>query len=453
MYKFEQVIQNLERNLEKHTLNDGDKLPSIRELAIQYGVNKSTIIRALHDLEERHLIYSVAKSGYYVVRARNQADFKKQEIIDFVSAAPDPGVFPYLDFQHCINKAIDTYKNDLFIYGTSQGLPSLLALMQRHLANYQVFTQLSNIFIVSGVQQALSILCTMPFPNRKRMILIEQPCYHLLVEHLQTHQLPVMGIRRTEQGIDMDELERIFRTEDIKFFYTIPRFHNPLGSSYRTEERKRIAALARKYDVYIVEDDYLADLEHNPKSDPLYAYDQSGHVIYLKSYSKIIFPGLRIGVAVIPDALIQTFNRYKRTQDIDSSMLSQGALEIYLKSGMFEHHREKIRTSYARRSQLMQEVLRDISLQQHEHFAIPSASSHLTVHTHLELHDRLPVQRLISDAQKKSIHLESIDKHYLASFPASNLLKINVTNVPEDRIELGLRQLIEIVSTIQFNKG
>ena len=453
MYKFEQVIQNLERNLEKHTLNDGDKLPSIRELAIQYGVNKSTIIRALHDLEERHLIYSVAKSGYYVVRGRNQADFKKQEIIDFVSAAPDPGVFPYLDFQHCINKAIDTYKNDLFIYGTSQGLPSLLALMQRHLANYQVFTQLSNIFIVSGVQQALSILCTMPFSNQKRMILIEQPCYHLLVEHLQTHQLPVMGIRRTEQGIDMDELERIFRTKSIKFFYTIPRFHNPLGSSYRTEEKKRIAALARKYDVYIVEDDYLADLEHNPKSDPLYAYDQSGHVIYLKSYSKIIFPGLRIGVAVIPDALIQTFNRYKRTQDIDSSMLSQGALEIYLKSGMFEHHREKIRISYARRSQLMQAVLRDISLQQHEHFAIPSASSHLTVHTHLELHGRLPVQRLILDAQKKSIHLESIDKHYLASFPASNLLKINVTNVPEDRIELGLRQLIEIVSTIQFNKG
>lgn len=453
MYKFEQVIQNLERNLEKHTLNDGDKLPSIRELAIQYGVNKSTIIRALHDLEERHLIYSVAKSGYYVVRGRNQADDLKQGLIDFVSASPDPGVFPYLDFQHCINKAIDTYKNDLFIYGTSQGLPSLLALMQRHLANYQVFTQLSNIFIVSGVQQALSILCTMPFPNQKRMILIEQPCYHLLVEHLQTHQLPVMGIRRTEQGIDMDELERIFRTEDIKFFYTIPRFHNPLGSSYRTEERKRIAALARKYDAYIVEDDYLADLEHNPKSDPLYAYDQSGHVIYLKSYSKIIFPGLRIGVAVIPDALIQTFNRYKRTQDIDSSMLSQGALEIYLKSGMFEHHREKIRTSYARRSQIMQAVLREISLQQHEHFAIPSASSHLTVHTHLELHDRLPVQRLISDAQKKSIHLESIDKHYLASFPASNLLKINVTNVPEDRIELGLRQLLEIVSTIQFNKG
>ncbi|EPY06589.1 hypothetical protein PAALTS15_15616, partial [Paenibacillus alvei TS-15] len=128
MYKFEQIIQNLEYNLEKHILKDGDKLPSIRELAVQFGVNKSTIIRALHDLEERHLIYSVAKSGYYVVQGRNQSDYKKQEIIDFVSAAPDPGVFPYLDFQHCINKAIDTYKNDLFIYGTSQGLPSLLAL-------------------------------------------------------------------------------------------------------------------------------------------------------------------------------------------------------------------------------------------------------------------------------------------------------------------------------------
>ncbi|TKI89489.1 PLP-dependent aminotransferase family protein, partial [Bacillus cereus] len=68
-------------------------------------------------LEKRHIIYSVPQSGYYVVK-KSGSTIENNEIIDFASSAPDPDVFPYLDFQHCINKAIDTYKNDLFVYGT-----------------------------------------------------------------------------------------------------------------------------------------------------------------------------------------------------------------------------------------------------------------------------------------------------------------------------------------------
>lgn len=77
------------------------------------------------------------------------------------------------------------------------------------------------------------------------------------------------------------------------------------------------------------------------KEDPIYAYDDASHVIYLKSFSKIIFPGLRVGVAVLPEVLCDSFNRFKRLMDIDSSMLSQAALELYLKSGMFERHRKR----------------------------------------------------------------------------------------------------------------
>ncbi len=75
------------------------------------------------------------------------------------------------------------------------------------------------------------------------------------------------------------ELERLLKKENIKFFYTMPRFHNPLGTSYSQKEKLEIIRLAKKYDVFIVEDDYLADFEQDSKADPIYSYDDFTHVI------------------------------------------------------------------------------------------------------------------------------------------------------------------------------
>ncbi|MGE8205386.1 PLP-dependent aminotransferase family protein [Heyndrickxia sp. NPDC080065] len=452
MYKFLLIVKDLEELIDNHTLKEGDRLPSIRVLANQYKVNKSTVIRALNDLERRHIVYSVDKSGYYVVKSTMIPNHEEQGVIDFATTSPDSDIFPYLDFQHCVNKAIDTYKQDLFIYGTPQGLPSLLNIMQKQLTNYQVFTKVRNIFVVSGIQQALSILAALTFPNGKSKILIEQPSYHLFIEYLMTYRVPVMGIKRTSRGIDFEELEEIFKTEDIKFFYTMPRFHNPLGSSYSTEEKKRIVALAHKYDVYIVEDDYLADMEQDTKADPLFAYDDKSHVIYLKSYSKVIFPGLRIGIAVIPDMLLSVFTQYKRIQDIDSSMLSQGALEIYLKSSMFDKHKQKIKSFYDKRSQLLHAALVQQFIQSGDLFTF-DAPEKFSLHTYIKLNDRLPANEVITRLKRKSIWIEPIDKHYLPSFPKDNLLKLNVSHVRMDDIENGVSVLINEIRQVANNRS
>lgn len=110
----------------------------------------------------------------------------------------------------------------------------------------------------------------------------------------------------------------------------MPRLHNPLGTSYTRREKEKIIELADKYDVYIVEEDYLADFEQNSKVDPIFSYDTNQRVIYLKSYSKIMFPGLRIGIAVLPEKTTEEFGKYKKLADIDSPMISQAALEIYI---------------------------------------------------------------------------------------------------------------------------
>lgn len=442
-------MNKLESLIEERSFQEGDKLPSIRTLAGEFRVSKSTVIRALSELEKRHMIYSVPKSGYYVVKKTNKLLNRERSVIDFAASAPDPDVFPYLDFQHCINKAIDTYKNDLFIYGTPKGLPSLIEVVQKELANAQVFTKQDNIFITSGVQQALSLLASIPFPDQKRKILIEQPTYHLLLKYLEVHRLPVTGIERTAQGIDLQRLELLFRTEDIKFFYTMPRFHNPLGSSYTEKEKKSIVRLAEKYGVFIVEDDFLGDLEGNQKADPLFSYDVSSRVIYLKNFSKIIFPGLRVGVAVLPDSLTEAFNQYKRLTDIDSSMLSQAALEIYLKSGMFERHKQKIRASYEKRSRLLHGLLSELAGSAGElvDFHLPDQPC---VHTHLVLDRKLPASRIIKNMRKRGVLLEPVDAHYLAGFQKRNLLKINTTNVKEEDIPRGIELLKQTICTSRY---
>ncbi|GLV66473.1 GntR family transcriptional regulator [Bacillus mycoides] len=455
MYKYLHVLNDLESMIQNGKIKEGKKLPSIRALVTQYECNKATIIRALHELEKRHIIYSVPQSGYYVVK-KSGSYIENNEIIDFASSAPDPDVFPYLDFQHCINKAIDTYKNDLFIYGTPKGLPSLISVVQKQLANYQVFTKEDNIFITSGVQQALAILTSIPFPNENETILIEQPSYHLYIEYVEINKIPVIGIKRTHEGIDLNELEKIFRTEKIKFFYTIPRFHHPLGTSYSKKEREKIIQLARKYNVFIVEDDYLADLETDSKADPFYSQDNCNHVIYLKSYSKIIFPGLRVGVAVIPPSIANDFHKYKKILDIDSPMISQAALEIYIKSGMFERHKSKIKYSYYNRSIKLAEILEKTQNENPSLFTYNKQNT-LGIHTCLEMQKNIVTEILIKKLSENQISIDSIDRNYLNDFHKERLLKLNVSNVKEDKIEEGIRKVIEEVKQLgrldfQFKK-
>ncbi|WP_442602833.1 aminotransferase-like domain-containing protein [Paenibacillus sp. KN14-4R] len=431
MYKYLTLLNDLESMIQEGQIKEGDKLPSIRDLADQYQCSKSTIIRALTDLEKKHLVYVVPKSGYYVVKKSFDSNSESNDDqIDFASSAPDWHNFPYLDFQHCMNKAIDTYQKDLFVYGTPKGLPSLIKEMQKQLRKYQVFTDEEHIVITSGVQQALSILSMMSFPNQRTQVLVEQPSYHLFLELVRLHQIPAMGIQRTAKGIDLLELERIFALGEIKFFYTMPRFHNPLGTSYSREEKEAIVRLAVKYDVYIVEDDYLADFEQDTKVDPIFSYDHNDRVIYLKSFSKIIFPGLRVGVVVLPEQLVDTFQQYKGITDIDSSMISQAALEIYLKSGMFEKHTRRIRLPYIERANALYESL--------DPFTRPKS---ICMHTHLILPKHVNVTSLYRNLRDQNVLLDPIDRNYLAGTYKEKILKINVSSVTQVKIEKGVQAI------------
>ncbi len=164
----------------------------------------------------------------------------KETDIDFATSSPNPSLFPYQDFQLCINQAIQKYQAELFLYGTARGLNGLIDVSVKSLMKDQIFTKAKNLVITSGVQQALSLLIDMPFPSGKDTILVEQPTYHLFLDQLQTLGKSVSYIERTHQGIDLEKLEKIFATENIKFFYTMPRFHNPLAVPWQIIKNKAL---------------------------------------------------------------------------------------------------------------------------------------------------------------------------------------------------------------------
>ena len=366
MKKYEAIAESLKQWIQEQLRQQhsgqwqdkGIKLPAVRVLAEQYQCSVSTAIRAYEWLEDRHLVYAVPQSGYYAVQnGATVEDGEWQGPLDFASAAPDPRVFPYSDFRHCVDQAMEKKQADLFLYGTERGLPSLIELLQKQFADYQVFARQEQFFITSGVQQALAVLALMPFPNGKKHVMLELPGYHNMPSLLKGLNVPIAGVSRSLDGLDWEALERQFREGDIKFFYVMPRFHNPIGTSLTAAEKKKLIRLAQRYDVYLVEDDFLADPEENTKQDPLWSYDTEGRVIYLKSYSKILFPGLRIGVAILPSELAEAFRKYKKMLDIDTAVLSQAALEVYIRNGMFAHHGKVIRSRYAARMNTLHKEL------------------------------------------------------------------------------------------------
>lgn len=441
MNKYHQVITELERQMKEGQYRPGDKLPSVRSASAIYGCSVSTILKAYGELERTHTIYSIPQSGYYMVdKSADSAAAGSEGTVDFASASPDLNVFPYLDFQHCLNKAIDQYKYHLFTYGDALGLATLRRTLVSHLAEYQVFAKAESILITSGIQQALEILARMPFPSGRTEILVEQPGYDIYLRYLEAEGLPVSGIGRSAAGINLQELEERFASGRFKFFYTMPRYHNPLGTTYSTEERKAIAGLAAKYDVYIAEDDYMADLGIGRRYDPIYAYDQTSHVIYLKSFSKIIFPGLRLGAVVVPLPLLETFRSYKGYTD--TSLLSQAALEVYIKNGMYGHHRHKIKAMYAKKIRAVYEALG-----RHNTDGLIEASADSSgIYIQFKLPLTVNLERLVKRLAGRKIRVVPGNGFYLPGYQARDkFLRISISRAGLTQIDEGVRVIVQEV--------
>lgn len=330
--KYEQVVAYLKEGIESGTFPTGSRLPSIRNISQDFHCSKDTVQRALLELRYEKYIYSKPQSGYYVLEQQSSHD-------DLEILVNDEHLGAYDDFRLCVNESLIGRENYLYNYYEHQeGLEELRKSVQKLLFEQAIYSKPDQLVMTTGTQQALFILSQIDFPSRTQEILVEQPTYHRMNQLLLAQGLPYQTIERRIDGIDLNELEQHFKTGKIKFFYTIPRFHYPLGHSYTDQEKRAILDLAAKYQIYIVEDDYLGDLD--PKMGQTFHYlDQHDLVIYIKSFSTSLFPALRITALILPNAIKEAFVSYKNILDYDNNLIMQKALSLYIDSQLFEKNR------------------------------------------------------------------------------------------------------------------
>lgn len=337
MSVYQDIVASIIKDIKNGSLEKGSKLPSIRQLSQTYVCSKDTAQRALLDLKYQNYIYAVPKSGYYVLEGYNETDDKALLNLN------DYNQLAYEDFKLCLDESLAGHQDYLFNYYHEQaGLKELVKALQNRLAADDIYVNSDQIVITSGSQQALYILSQIDFGNGGYKILIEQPTYHRMNQLINRQNLPYETITRNFDGLDFDKLEEHFKSGQIKFFYTISRYSNPLGLSYTAKEKEKLAQLASLYDVYIIEDDYMGDFS-DTKNLPIHYYDTQNRVIYIKSFSMALFPGLRLGSVVLPPNLKATFLAHKGLIDYDTNLIMQRALSVYLDNGMFQKNIKKLR--------------------------------------------------------------------------------------------------------------
>ncbi|QQC35325.1 PLP-dependent aminotransferase family protein [Streptococcus oralis] len=408
--KYQAVVSFLKKGIESGKFPTGSRLPSIRQLSLDFHCSKDTIQRALLELRHEQYLYAKPQSGYYVLEQGPHQDLEIEVTDEHASA--------YDDFRLCVNETLIGRENYLFnYYDNQEGLEELRQSVHQLLFNQALYCKPDQLVLTSGTQQALFILSQINFPSQGEEILVEQPTYHRMNRLLVAQGLTYRTIERRIDGIDLDELEKQFKSGKIKFFYTIPRFHYPLGHSYSDQEKRAILDLANQYGVYIVEDDYLGDLD--PRKGQTFHYlDTEDRVIYIKSFSTSLFPALRITALILPNALKEAFVSYKNILDYDSNLIMQKALSLYIDSQLFDKNRLARLTLQENYQARIKEIL--------EKNTCPLP--------HYPLHDGLLLDLRnypkIASLKHSSLKLDFFEKAYLDTCPYQ-FAKVSLENLEE----------------------
>ena len=408
--KYQAVVSFLKKGIESGKFPTGSRLPSIRQLSQDFHCSKDTVQRALLELRHEKYLYAKPQSGYYILEQGQHQDLEIEVTDEHASA--------YDDFRLCVNETLIGRENYLFnYYDNQEGLEELRQSVHQLLFNQALYCKPDQLVLTSGTQQALFILSQINFPSKGEEILVEQPTYHRMNRLLVAQELAYQTIERRIDGIDLEELEEQFKSGKIKFFYTIPRFHYPLGHSYSDQEKRAILDLANQYGVYIVEDDYLGDLD--PRKGQTFHYlDTEDRVIYIKSFSTSLFPALRITALILPNALKEAFVSYKNILDYDSNLIMQKALSLYIDSQLFEKNRLARLTLQENYQAQIKEVL----------------EKNTCLLPHYPLHDGLLLDLRnypkIASLKHGSLKLDFFEKAYLDACPYQ-FAKVTLENLEE----------------------
>lgn len=363
---YQQIFDELRGMIIDEILPYDSKLPSIRKAAEVLGVNSVTVVNAYRLLEDTGLARKKQGSGTFVCLEGKKELFKADmkvtlddsdydlqgdigHMVNFASASPDPGLFPVKEFQEAINEVLNRDGGNAFTYQEAQGYLPLRKSISTALERLSIKATPEEIYVISGAQQGIDIV-SKALLSAGDYVFAENPTYSGALAAFESRNAKVITFDLEKDGPEMKSLEKLIGEYKPKFIYTMPNFQNPTGCTWSERKKEYFLWLCRKYNAMVVEDDYLSELNFTDFVPlPLKSYDKDNRVIYIKSFSKIFMPGLRVAYLLTPDILKEKIMNAKYVSDISTSGLMQRVLEIYMSSDMWERHLKRMRKEYSYR--------------------------------------------------------------------------------------------------------
>ncbi len=276
-------------------------------------------------------------------------------VISLSAGNPAPEAFPAREIAEISRDVLANRAVEALQYSITEGYAPLRTHLKEYMkSHHQVGRDFDDILITSGAQQVMDLV-TKSLCNEGDVVICEAPSFIGSLNSFRSYNARLRGIPMESDGMNVELLEKALQEEPrAKFIYTIPNFQNPSGITMSLEKRRAVYELAKKYGVLILEDNPYGDLRISGEPLPcIKSFDEEGVVVYAGTFSKVISPGMRVGYAIAPSALLQKMVVCKQGEDVHTNIWSQIICDSFLTNYDFDAHLEHLREIYRKKSAVM----------------------------------------------------------------------------------------------------
>ncbi|MCX8129829.1 MAG: PLP-dependent aminotransferase family protein [Clostridia bacterium] len=446
-----QIYQYLKELMISGQLKAGEVLPSTRELAKELNVSRNTVCEA-YDLliAEGFLIsrqgaYTRVSDGLCIepVEPALSPKIKSEAVrsisVSFRTGRPDLRQFPRFLWQKLLHKASEELTLEAFGYTGPQGLPDLREEIATWLFRSRGLKVASDdIFITAGATHGLHLVADLLCGDGQK-ILMEDPCHIGMLGTFINKGCSIVPIPVDAEGMQTDYLSKCGSTGPI---YVTPSHQFPLGGILPASRRAVLIRFARENDLYIIEDDYDSEFRYiGEPIAPLYTLDPQ-RVIYVGTFSKAVFPALRIGYVILPYQLQARWCDLRTHTDVQNSPFEQAALADFLKTRKFDRHVQKMRKTYGLRRQVLLESLEEAFGNEWIAYG-DSAGLHVAIDFPKMIFD----EAFISNCLKNGIYITPVESHCIEKGRHQSKLLIGYGHLEPDVIKKGVLLLSDLLKT------
>lgn len=373
---YRQLADSIRTLIERGLLQNGHRLPATRELASQLHLNRATVSAAYNMLEQSGILEGHVGRGSFVARDAPPPTGPQAKAMDWdavlgplefgaaasaeieinlATSRPDASRFPLPVFRRLTREVVESPEAPQILQlGSPHGYAPLRRYLMDRALEEGVAGTSDDLLMTNGCQQALDLTARLFFPvdlpAADKTVVLESPVYHGLLRVFSRAGAHIVPVPVDQDGLDPDALEAAIGRTRPRLVVVTPSFQNPTGATLSLARRKRLLEITQRSGTVVIENDIYSELRYRGKPLPtLKELDTTGHVILLRSYSKISFPGLRVGWVIGARPFIARLAESKQISDLHSDQLSQAVLLRFAKSGELARHLEQTRIAGLKR--------------------------------------------------------------------------------------------------------